>query len=93
MQVRVPAPSNNDIVNVLKTISTREGFNLPPPLAYSISNFSRRNLRRAIMMLQTTKLKTENLTEKTYVSSPEYETFTKDIAKDVLTDQSPKNSE
>lgn len=36
------------------------------------------------MMLQTTKLKNENLSEKTYVSSPEYETFTRDIAKAVI---------
>lgn len=42
------------------------------------------------MMLQTTKLKTENLTEKTFVPAPEYETFTKDIAKDVIHEQSPK---
>jgi len=36
------------------------------------------------MMLQTTKLKNERLNEKTFVPSPEYETFTRDIAKDVL---------
>jgi len=36
------------------------------------------------MMLQTTKLKNESLNEKTYVPAPEYETFTRDIAKDVL---------
>jgi hypothetical protein len=41
-------------------------------------------MRRAIMMLQTTKLKTEKLTEKTYVPCPDYETFIKEIAKDVV---------
>lgn len=51
MQVRVPAPTTNEIVGVLKYISQKESFNLPIPLATSISNFSRRNLRRAIMML------------------------------------------
>ena len=86
MQVRVPAPSTQEIVQVLKTIAIRENFSLPQQLAFSISNFSRRNLRRAIMMLQTTKLKNENLTEKTYVPSPEYETYTREIAKDVLND-------
>ena len=42
------------------------------------------------MMLQTAKLKTEKLKENTFVPSPEYETFTRDIAKDVLSEQSPK---
>jgi hypothetical protein len=35
-------------------------------------------------MLQTAKLKNENLTEKTFVPAPEYETYTRDIAKAVL---------
>lgn len=42
------------------------------------------------MMLQTAKLKNETLIDKTYVPSPEYETYTRDIAKDVLSEQSPK---
>ena len=84
LQIRVPAPSTNEVVDVLTGISKREGFNLPKPLAYSICNFSKRNLRRAIMMLQTAKLKNENLSDKTYVPAPEYETYTKDIAKMVV---------
>lgn len=90
LQIRVPAPSTAEVVEVLTGISKREGFNLPRPLAQSISNFSKRNLRRAIMMLQTAKLKNENLTDKTFVPAPEYEVYTKDIAKAVLQEQSPK---
>lgn len=90
LQVRVPAPSTQEVVDVLNGISKREGFNLPRPLSQSIANFSKRNLRRAIMMLQTAKLKNENLSEKTYVPAPEYETYTREIAKAVLQEQSPK---
>jgi len=90
LQVRVPAPSTQEVVDVLNGISKREGFNLPRPLSQSIANFSKRNLRRAIMMLQTAKLKNENLTEKTFVPAPEYETYTREIAKAVLQEQSPK---
>jgi replication factor C subunit 3/5 len=67
-------------VSVLTEISKNENFDLPKQLAFSISNYSRRNLRRAIMMLQTAKLKNEKLSEKTFVPAPEYETYTKDIA-------------
>ena len=90
MQIRVPAPSTNEVGLILKYISQKEGFNLPPPLILSITNLSRRNLRRAIMMLQTIKLKHENLSEKTFVPRPEYETYTVEIAKDVIGEQSPK---
>jgi hypothetical protein len=41
-------------------------------------------------MLQTAKLKNENLTDKTYVPAPEYEVYTKEIAKSVISEQSPK---
>ena len=38
------------------------------------------------MMLQTIKLKHENLSDKTFVPRPEYETYTIDIAKDVISE-------
>jgi hypothetical protein len=42
------------------------------------------------MMLQTVKLKNNQLTAKSFVPCPEYENYTKEIAKDVITEQSPK---
>ena len=42
------------------------------------------------MMLQTVKLKNNVLSSKTYVPCPEYESYAKEIAKDVFTEQSPK---
>ena len=90
LQVRVPAPTTNEICRVLDVIAKTENFDLPQQLAFSISNYSRRNLRRAIMMLQTVKLKNDRLNEKTYVPAPEYETYTRDIAKMVIQQQSPK---
>jgi len=33
LQVRVPAPSTQEVVDVLNGISKREGFNLPRPLS------------------------------------------------------------
>lgn len=42
------------------------------------------------MMLQTVKLKNQTLNSKSYVPCPEYESYTKEIAKDVISEQSPK---
>lgn len=41
-------------------------------------------------MLQTCKLRNQHLTAKTYVPCPEYESYAKEIAKDTITEQSPK---
>lgn len=90
LQVRIPAPSHKQVIQVLQKISSREMFELPQALAVNISQLSNRNLRRAIMMLQTIKLKNQTLTTKTHVPVPEYETFTQSIVKDVLAEQSPK---
>lgn len=38
------------------------------------------------MMLQTVKLKNPVVNAKTYVPCPEYESYTKEIAKDVITE-------
>ena len=51
LQIRVPAPKENVLAELLRKISTKEGFELPPQLAQSIAHNSRRNIRRAIMML------------------------------------------
>jgi replication factor C subunit 3/5 len=51
LQVRVPAPSEKLVADMLKTIARKENFELPPALAMGIAHNSRRNMRRAIMML------------------------------------------
>lgn len=51
LQIRIPAPNLNEVAEILRKISSRENFELPPELAVSIAHHSRRNLRRAIMML------------------------------------------
>ena len=69
---------------LLKKISTKEGFELPPQLALSIAHNSRRNIRRAIMMLQTAKLRQPNLHSQSQVPRPDYEGFIGEIACDVV---------
>ena len=92
LQIRVPAPTQDEITKVLKTICTKQSIELPPQLAQDISAASNRNLRKAIMMLQSVSLKTNNrLGARTPVPVPEYETFIKEIVMDTLKEQTPKN--
>ena len=92
LQVRVPAPSDTQVVGILSKIAAKEQFELPEKLAADISVYARRNLRIAIMMLQTAKLKHpgKSLPEKTYVPCREFESYAKSIAKDTIAEQSPR---
>lgn len=83
LQVRVPAPKEVMIAELLKNIAKKEYFELPPTLAMNIAHAARRNTRRAIMMLQTIRLKNSNLGPTTFVPKPDYEGFIGEIAKDV----------
>jgi replication factor C subunit 3/5 len=89
LQVRVPAPQESEVSNILCKIANRENFELPPELALSIAIHSRRNLRRAIMILQTIRVKSNSLNANTAVPRPDFEGFICEIAGDVCADQSP----
>ena len=51
VQIRVPAPKKEDIVGVLNHIAKEESIKMPEAVADRIAEASKRNLRRAIMML------------------------------------------
>ena len=79
------------LAELLKKIATKESFELPPQVAATIAHHSRRNIRRAIMMLQTLRLKTPNLNANSQIPRPDYESFIAEIAVDVVREQSPQN--
>lgn len=91
LQIRVPAPREQVLADLLKKIANKENFELPPNVAATIAQHSRRNIRRAIMMLQTLRLKTPNLNSNSQIPRPDYESFIAEIASDVVREQSPQN--
>ena len=50
--IRVPAPTVQEITDILFTIARKEGQHLPDDLSKRIAETSGRNLRRAILMLE-----------------------------------------
>lgn len=50
--IRVPAPKLEDIVVVLKYIASNEHFSIPDLLYSKIASDSKRNLRKALLMLE-----------------------------------------
>ena len=45
LNIRVPAPSHEDVVRVIQSVAKKEGCNLPTELAQRIAKKSNRNLR------------------------------------------------
>lgn len=55
--IRVPAPSVAAIGEVLQKTARKEMLNLPPALAERIATESGRNVRRALLMLETLRVR------------------------------------
>jgi replication factor C subunit 3/5 len=55
--MRVGRPEEEEIVKVLKDVATKEGFNMPKELALNIAQHSERNMRAALLCLESTAVK------------------------------------
>jgi len=88
--IRVAAPSNDTITKILQDVSQKEGFELPEKLSEKIVLKSGRNLRMALLMLETAKSKQLPLTPDQNVELPDWQVFIGQLAKMILEQQSPK---
>jgi replication factor C subunit 3/5 len=88
--LRVAAPSYDEIVSIINDIGKKEGFTVPELLAYKIATKSARNLRRALLMLEATKVKQFPFTEDQAVQLPDWLEFTNHIGRIILDQQTPQ---
>ncbi|RLN15234.1 hypothetical protein BBJ28_00008217 [Nothophytophthora sp. Chile5] len=77
--VRVAAPSTDEICAVLQGVCSKEGLDYCAPLGREIAAKSERNLRRALLMLETCR----------QIQLPAWEDYVCTLAKVVLQEQSP----
>jgi replication factor C subunit 3/5 len=56
LALRIAAPTAPEIMKVLDQVARKEGIDLPKPFAAKIARASERNLRRAILMLEASKV-------------------------------------
>ncbi|KAI6078507.1 hypothetical protein LUU34_00043000 [Aix galericulata] len=56
LAIRVPAPSIEDICNVLSSVCKKEGLTLPQELAQRLAEKSGRNLRKALLMCESCRV-------------------------------------
>jgi len=89
LNVRVSAPTNEEIVGVLQLVCKKEGLNLPSQLAEKIAEKSRRNLRRALLMTETCKVENYPFSDSQTIPLPDWEVFVTETASLILAEQSP----
>jgi replication factor C subunit 3/5 len=88
--IRVAAPNENEIKEVLLKIAADERQNLTSLLLNRIVMNSNRNLRRAIMIMQSALIQHGKLSDDCQIPVPEWEKYVKEITANVLEEQSPK---
>ncbi|GAU16314.1 hypothetical protein TSUD_299460 [Trifolium subterraneum] len=90
LNVRINAPSEEQIIEVLQFIGKKEGLQLPPSLAARIAEKSNRNLRRAILSFETCRVQQYPFTDKQTIPPMDWEEYISEIASDIMKEQSPK---
>jgi len=89
LAIRVPAPQKIEIAQCLQTVAQNEDFEITESLALRIAHKSKRNLRRAILMLQIAHAENEELNENTEIKDYPWQTFISDICDSILREQRP----
>lgn len=90
LAIRIPAPTHEEVKNILHLVSRKESLTLPDELAEKIAKASGRNLRRAILMLEACKVEQYPFEANQKVSEPDWQIYIRGIAKLMIAEQSPR---
>jgi len=88
--LRVPAPTIQEISQVLTNVCKKESLTLPPEMALKIAEKSRRNLRRALLMCEACRVQQYPFNPDNEIAEPDWEVFLRETAKMIAQQQSPK---
>ncbi|XP_060177689.1 replication factor C subunit 3 isoform X1 [Lycium barbarum] len=90
LNVRINAPMEEEIVNVLEFIAKKEGLQLAQGFAARIAEKSNRNLRRAVLTFETCRVQQYPFTNNQAIPPMDWEQYVSEIASDIMKEQSPK---
>jgi len=88
--VRISAPTMPEIQKILCDIAAKEKWELSAQFATQIARKSNRNVRRAILMLQTCHVESYPFTGKSTIALPDWEIFIVKVAELMIAEQSPQ---
>ncbi|XP_002525685.2 replication factor C subunit 3 [Ricinus communis] len=90
LNVRISAPSEEQIVKVLEFIGKKEGLQLPHGFAARVAEKSNRSLRRAVLSFETCRVQQYPFTSNQPIPPMDWEEYVSEIASDIMREQSPK---
>lgn len=90
LAVRVAAPSNEEVGAVLQKVAAQESLKLDRELSTRIADKAGRDLRRAILILESVHAQGSQFTKDTPLPQEGWESAIERVAKKILQDQSPK---
>lgn len=88
--IRVPAPSIDQMCQVLQMVCKKEGLVLPSELAKKISESSGRNMRRALLMCEACKVQQYPFSADQEVVEPDWKLYLQETAALMVQQQSPQ---
>lgn len=88
--VRVPAPTEMEIVSIIQYVCKKEGLTIPTELANKIASLSKRNLRRALLMAETCRVRQYPFSPTQEVMEPDWEIYLRETANAIVSEQSPQ---
>lgn len=92
LSIRIPAPSHDDIAQLLIQVAKRESCQCPLELAMKISLHSDRNVRRAVLMLEAAKVQiapASQMLASQMVQLPDWEMYITKLSREIMAEQSP----
>lgn len=87
--VRVAAPTEVEICDVLATTGEKETWPVREGLNQRIAQESGRNLRRALLMFEAVHAQNEKVDDDTPIPPPDWEALISNIAEDIMTEHTP----
>ncbi len=91
LNVRIAAPTHDDVVSVIHATARKEGCNLSPELARKIAAKSNRNLRRALLMAERCKMQQGGaFSEDQTIEDPDWELYLRETARHIVQEQTPR---
>jgi len=87
--VRVAAPTEAEVCDVLRTTGKKEGWPEAEGLNKRIAKESGRNLRRALLMYEAVHAQNETVDNKTPIPPPDWESLVAQIADEIVAERTP----
>ncbi|KAL1954055.1 hypothetical protein VTO42DRAFT_1789 [Malbranchea cinnamomea] len=87
--IRVPAPTEDEICEVLKMAAKKEGLVDAPGLNKRVAKECGRNLRKALLIFEAVYAQNEKVTEDTPIPPPDWEALISVMADEIMAERSP----